>query len=305
MNIETLPVADLIPYARNARTHSDSQVAQLAASIREFGFCNPILIDAESGIIAGHGRLLAARQLGMDTVPCVRFESLPKSTQKNGVKDCICQDCGAEFTVRKDTNPVICRRCVSSRGGKSNLGRVTAKTKPCRHCGSQIRASKKDVFCSLECREANLKDRRECKYCKTAFTVRKSAIGPSTNASGNFCSRPCYEKWMCNTQRVTGRGSQWLKARTEAKRRHPFCALCGTTKNLQVHHVVPFRMTFDNSQSNLIPLCVKHHKIVETITHDIEHSGSDPRTMKLVIGSMLLERSLAVRSVIGGLINAR
>jgi ParB-like chromosome segregation protein Spo0J len=82
MNIETLPVADLIPYARNARTHSDAQVAQLAASIREFGFCNPILIDGQSGIIAGHGRLLAARQLGMDTVPCVRLGHLSDTQRR-------------------------------------------------------------------------------------------------------------------------------------------------------------------------------------------------------------------------------
>ncbi len=66
----------LIPYARNARTHSDAQVAQIAASIREFGFCNPVLIDAESGIIAGHGRVLAARKLGMTDVPCVRLGHL-------------------------------------------------------------------------------------------------------------------------------------------------------------------------------------------------------------------------------------
>ena len=76
MKIEQIAVADLIPYARNARTHSDAQVAQIAASIREFGFCNPILIDAQTGIIAGHGRLLAARQLGMETVPCVRLGHL-------------------------------------------------------------------------------------------------------------------------------------------------------------------------------------------------------------------------------------
>ena len=55
------PLADLVPYARNARTHSDAQIAQIAASIREFGFTNPVLIDAEGGVIAGHGRLLAAR----------------------------------------------------------------------------------------------------------------------------------------------------------------------------------------------------------------------------------------------------
>lgn len=70
------PVGDLIPYARNARTHSDEQVAQIAASIREFGFNAPVLIDGEGGIIAGHGRVMAARKLGMDSVPTIALPHL-------------------------------------------------------------------------------------------------------------------------------------------------------------------------------------------------------------------------------------
>jgi site-specific DNA-methyltransferase (adenine-specific) len=72
-NLEFVPVENLIPYARNSRTHSDAQVAQIAASIKEFGFTNPVLIDEADGIIAGHGRLLAARKLGMAEVPCLRL----------------------------------------------------------------------------------------------------------------------------------------------------------------------------------------------------------------------------------------
>jgi DNA modification methylase len=68
-HIQFLPVDTLVPYARNARTHSPEQVAQIAGSIREFGFTNPVLIDASHNIIAGHGRVLGARQLGMDAVP--------------------------------------------------------------------------------------------------------------------------------------------------------------------------------------------------------------------------------------------
>ena len=69
-------VSTLLPYARNARTHNDAQVAQIAASIKEFGFTNPLLIDETDGIIAGHGRLLAARKLGMTEVPCLRLGHL-------------------------------------------------------------------------------------------------------------------------------------------------------------------------------------------------------------------------------------
>ena len=81
MQIESVPIESLIPYARNARTHSEEQVAQIAGSIREFGFTNPVLIDGEGGIIAGHGRVMAARKLGLDSVPCVRLDHLTE-TQK-------------------------------------------------------------------------------------------------------------------------------------------------------------------------------------------------------------------------------
>ncbi len=76
------PIGDLIPYARNSRTHSEAQVAQIAASIKEFGFTNPVLIDEEGGIIAGHGRVLAARKLSMDEVPTIALEGLTKTQRK-------------------------------------------------------------------------------------------------------------------------------------------------------------------------------------------------------------------------------
>jgi DNA modification methylase len=81
MKIESIKLDKLIPYARNSRTHSDQQVAQVAASIREFGFTNPVLIDSEDGIIAGHGRVMAARKLGLAEVPCIRLGHLTE-TQK-------------------------------------------------------------------------------------------------------------------------------------------------------------------------------------------------------------------------------
>jgi ParB-like chromosome segregation protein Spo0J len=82
MKIETIKTAELIPYARNSRTHSESQVAQIAGSIREFGFTNPVLIDADNGIIAGHGRVLAAQKLGQDKVPCIRLGHLTDTQRK-------------------------------------------------------------------------------------------------------------------------------------------------------------------------------------------------------------------------------
>jgi ParB-like chromosome segregation protein Spo0J len=80
--IEMMRTADLIPYARNSRTHSEAQVAQIAGSIREFGFTTPVLIDADNGIIAGHGRVMAAQLLGVDKVPCIRLSHLTDTQRK-------------------------------------------------------------------------------------------------------------------------------------------------------------------------------------------------------------------------------
>ncbi|MCW5719217.1 MAG: site-specific DNA-methyltransferase [Bauldia sp.] len=76
------PVSELIPYANNARTHSDAQVAQIASSIRAFGWTNPILVDGKDGIIAGHGRLLAARKLGMTEVPVIELAGMSDAEKR-------------------------------------------------------------------------------------------------------------------------------------------------------------------------------------------------------------------------------
>lgn len=82
MKIQEIEVEKLIPYARNSRTHSDEQVAQIAASIKEFGWTNPILVDGEAGIIAGHGRLAAARKLGLKKIPVIELSHLTPTQKK-------------------------------------------------------------------------------------------------------------------------------------------------------------------------------------------------------------------------------
>ena len=82
LEVSYLATTDLIPYANNPRTHSDQQVAQVAASIQEFGFNNPILIDEHNSIIAGHGRLAAAQKLNMNTVPTILLEGLSEAQRK-------------------------------------------------------------------------------------------------------------------------------------------------------------------------------------------------------------------------------
>ena len=82
LTVKYRPVSELVPYVRNARTHSDEQVAQLAGSIKEFGWTNPILVDNDGGIIAGHGRLLAAQRLKMDEVPTIQIGGLSEAQRR-------------------------------------------------------------------------------------------------------------------------------------------------------------------------------------------------------------------------------
>jgi ParB family transcriptional regulator, chromosome partitioning protein len=75
-------VKELVPYARNSRTHSDEQVAQIMASIKEFGFTNPVLTDGDNGIIAGHGRVMAAQRIGLEEVPTIELSHLTDAQKK-------------------------------------------------------------------------------------------------------------------------------------------------------------------------------------------------------------------------------
>lgn len=75
-------VSDLIPYVNNSRTHSDEQVSQVASSIKEFGFTSPVLIDEQGGLIAGHGRVMAAKKLNLEEVPCITLAGLTEAQKK-------------------------------------------------------------------------------------------------------------------------------------------------------------------------------------------------------------------------------
>jgi len=79
---KTVSVADLVPYARNARTHSPAQVDKIAASIREFGFLNPIIVDGQNGIVAGHGRVMAAQKLDLAELPVIEAAHLTEAQKR-------------------------------------------------------------------------------------------------------------------------------------------------------------------------------------------------------------------------------
>ena len=80
--MQLVPISKLVPYVNNARTHSPEQIAKLRSSLREFGFINPVIIDRDYGVIAGHGRILAAKEEGIKEVPCVFADHLTEAQKK-------------------------------------------------------------------------------------------------------------------------------------------------------------------------------------------------------------------------------
>ncbi|MEZ5769943.1 MAG: HNH endonuclease signature motif containing protein [Paracoccaceae bacterium] len=198
-----------------------------------------------------------------------------------------CEECGKVEEVRADSPATRCRAC----GGRAALekGRRTRAAKrnreTCRYCGRNFPAppSNRQKYCSRVCQRAGQSVERVCAACGSTFRIARSVLSDRTNSSGRFCSRPCYERHLCRTPRIRGRGSRWNTIRKEVLRLTPFCACCGTTRHLQVHHIIPFRLTRDNSPTNLIPLCRACHKRVETVFLDVETVDPPLSVTKLVL----------------------
>lgn len=204
-----------------------------------------------------------------------------------------CTICDKKETIRKDNKSIICKSCSSKKSGEKGLKTIRDNTvwKNCKGCNNKIQTYKKWNYCSKECSHKSKITTRICKECNKEFEVLKSTL--KTNASGNYCSRKCYENYMCDTDRTNGRGSQWKKIRNIAIKKAPFCAICGTARKLQVHHIIPYRYTNDNTQENLIPLCVKHHKTIEILTNDILKIHKDFTVSQFILKNIFRDYQLA------------
>lgn len=199
----------------------------------------------------------------------------------------ICQACGNQEEIRADNPAQQCRACASWQALKKGREQRSAQRnhETCSHCGQKfaIPPSSHQKYCSRNCLRAAKSVTRTCATCHNEFRVPRSVLSDRTNSSARFCSRHCYECYLCRTPRIRGRGSRWNTIRREALRRTPFCAMCGTGQHLQVHHIIPFRLTRDNSQTNLIPLCRACHKRVEAVFHDVEAVDPPLSVTKLVL----------------------
>ncbi len=226
------------------------------------------------------------------------------ANKKRTFRERICVDCGRVQSVRSDNRAIRCTSCTSRIAIQPLLAQIKARPRflaDCPQCGMQFRTTRAAAdraavhCCSKACRKLFCGIQRNCKFCGIQFRALKSQVKgiARSNSSANFCSRECYEHWLCKPNRVTGRGSRWHAIRRRAVAKAPFCARCGTTRRLDVHHIVPFRMTHDNRQTNLIPLCKRCHKYVESMLNDVVLTGLAPSMILLAFGSLLRDLQLA------------
>jgi hypothetical protein len=238
----------------------------------------------------------------------------PSRPQNRSFRSRVCDICGRVDTIRADTKATRCSACARHANGMTGAERwreIARKRRElpfspsiqatCPQCGVSfpttnyaIRMTKVHC-CSRNCRWLYCGAQRTCKSCGQQFRAIKSQVKgiARSNSSANFCSRQCYHRWLCKPDRVSGRGSQWMRTRKAVLAGAPFCAQCGSRRRLDVHHIVPFRITHDNRLVNLIPLCKGCHKVVESILNDAVLTGIPPGVLLIAFGSMLRERQVA------------
>ena len=174
----------------------------------------------------------------------------------------------------------------------------------CDYCGKtfmryagNVKSTTKLHFCNRECKTNYYKadvESRTCQHCGKEFKVYSSILRDS-NASGNYCSRECYWESMKREEVV-------YKGFSEAKRKYfskkQVCAVCGTTKNIQIHHIIPNRLTRDSRKKNLIPLCASHHIRIEKMTAPLHESFKDNYEEELALLNAVLRPRQAVTATV-------
>ena len=166
-------------------------------------------------------------------------------------------------------------------------GRKWLECKSCKKDFWCYRSNDKNKqFCSVKCKSTFARTDRECKNCGKQFTICRSTIEQS-NASGNYCTRKCYVNKI--TTGLTRNKNGFRSISAKIRKTNPLCALCGTKKNIHIHHIEPYRYTQNNNLSNLIPLCRSHHKVVEHQTEQLLRIDDQERVF-MMIKNILFDR---------------
>jgi len=219
-----------------------------------------------------------------------------------------CKICGEWFYNGLNCK-TMCDKCGSPQARHARV----RETLVCENCGkvferriSSRKGENQKTYCSKECmkeHKAGIILERTCKYCGKTFTVKQSSIGKTTNASGNYCSSRCY--W----DSMTIDGDKCYKGFRPAKHKYfdgvQFCIMCGTTKNIHIHHIIPNRLTHDQSKDNLIPICTHCHPKVERITREVLKVCKDYKVTKFYLNNILRTKQYATFAVIKAVMDKR
>lgn len=242
----------------------------------------------------------------------------------------ICTRCGSERTDKPHKNEICGKEgcvgryrhirtcdCGKMIPGNRRYCSIACKNKAlgwesvevtCAFCGEtftrpKANLGKKRQFCNQNCQREYESTRwihRRCQECGKIFKVLASSINKS-NATGHYCSRFCYDR----AQHLEG-AKNYKDGFERVKREHfsgvQFCAICGTTKRIHIHHIVPFRLTHDNSVDNLIPLCASHHSKVEAIWKTFFDLFDSPAEAGRYVSAVLRSRQKATMNVISRII---
>jgi len=172
-------------------------------------------------------------------------------------------------------------------GAIQPYGKNAKKDFTCKNCSkvwSDFQSNDKNKqYCSIKCKSEYSRTDRVCRKCCNTFSICKSTLEKS-NSTGNYCSRKCYVESM--TTGLTKNKNGFRTISEKIRKKNPFCAICGTFKRIHIHHIEPYRYTKNNDESNLIPLCISHHKIVEI------------QTEKLLILSPIQEVSIVMKNIL-------
>lgn len=212
-------------------------------------------------------------------------------------------DCG-KWYPNFNSDKKYCSNNCETRKGHS----VIVK---CHQCGKLFKRSASNVsarmnFCNMQCLreyQKTLHEDRLCLNCGKKFSVISSTI-KSSNAMGKFCCKECYHKYM-EKEDWEGYRADFKRLKKKYFKGIQFCAICGTTKKIHIHHIIPFKITQDNRKKNLIPLCSRHHVQIEHISRDFIECMEDKETALDMINNILRTRQLATWAVLNGLYEER
>jgi len=334
--VEKVSIDEVYPYHNNPKEHPAEQIDKICSSIKHYGFTVPLIIDADNEIIAGHGRYKAAQKLGMNKLPCIRREDLTeeqgKELKNSKSKDVyICQNCGE---VKIDYKSNVFQKGKFKEYCSRQCGKEDKRVKrTCKNCGKEFKIYKSKLsnktnssgnFCCRECyneyQETLTGEKNNnynsieysCDYCGKPIKAIPSKI---KNHKHHYCSRECkgkhHSKLFSGKNNPTWRGGHknrkgdFEKVKKEHFSGNQFCAICGTTKNIHIHHIVPYRYTEDNSVNNLIPVCASCHRKIEVMTWNIidEFKKENLDIVKMIMNNILQSRQSATKEVIRQVIN--